>query len=355
MLRPPPFPRSIDQLDVDVLASCMGVDVESFTFERIGADRGMLGEIFVVTPTYPSGHVGPAQVVAKFAALRDGALASARRGGNHERELRCFDELLGDTPVNAPRCYGTFYDPGDATFLLLQDAIETDPTVDQIVGLTIEQARLVLTEIARLHARWWNDDALPAMKWLPGLDGDQRVDNLSTIAKIGWSKMVEMLGDELTASEQRLGAGLPDRIESVLRSLARLPSTMLHCDLRADNLLFSPRGDRVSLVDWQGAGWGPPAFDLAYFLSQSLTVTDRRRHEDELLNFYRSELVAAGVHRDADQVREGYVESMLYGLVIACALPVISDSGEPRVRALTSTVARRSLDALRDHDQLWET
>lgn len=355
MLRPPPFPRSIDELNVDVLGECLDAPVESFTFERIGADRGMLGEIFVVTPTYRPGLSGPERVVAKFAALRDGALASARRGGTHERELRCFDELLGDTPVNAPRCHGTFYDPSDATFLLLQDAIETDPAVDQIVGLTIEQARLVMTETAHLHARWWNDGALPTMDWLPGLDGAQRIHNLSTIAQNGWPRMVDMLGDELTASERRLGAAFPARIESVLRSLARLPSTLLHCDLRADNLLFSPLGDRVSLVDWQGAGWGPPAFDLAYFLSQSLTVADRRQHEDDLLDFYRSELAAAGVHRDADQVRAGYTESMHYGLVIACALPLIGDPEEPRVKALASTVARRSLDALRDHGQLWES
>ncbi len=355
MLRPPPFPRSIDDLDIEVLGDCLGGAVESFTSQRIGADRGMLGEIFVITPAYAAGQSGPTQVVAKFAALREGSLASARRGGTHERELRCFDELLGDTPVTAPSCYGAFYNPDDATFLLIQDAVETDPSVDQISGITIGQARLVLSQAARLHAHWWNAATLQSATWLPRLDSEQRIHNLSTIAQNGWPQLVEMLGDELTEQERQLGSEFPSRIESALRSLALMPSTLLHCDLRADNLLFSPSGDRVSLIDWQGAGSGPPSFDLAYFLSQSLTVAERRLHEHELLDFYRTELAAAGLDLTAEEVRMGYGESMHFGLAIACALPLIGDPEEPRVRTLASTVARRSIDALRDHGQLWET
>jgi len=34
-------------------------------------------------------------------------------------------------------------------------------------------------------------------------------------------------------------------------------------------------------------------------------------------------------------------------------LQIISDPREPRVRDLTRVIARRSIDALRDLDQLW--
>ncbi len=354
MLHAPPFPKSIDELDVGLLSECLGDEVVDVTATRIGADRGMLGEIFLLQITYRDRSAQPAEIVAKFAALRDESLASARRGGAHERELRCFDELLADTEVNAPQCYGAFYDPDDATFLLLQDAIDNDPTIDQIDGLTIAQARLVLTQAARLHARWWNDPRLQAAAWLPSLDSPQRTLNLSTLATQGWPQLVDMLGDELTPAERQLGAELPDRIHTALTELALLPSTLLHCDLRADNLLFAPSGDRVTLIDWQGAGSGPPAFDLAYFLSQSLTVADRRAYEDELLDFYRAELADAGVALSSDEVRAGYGASLHYGLVVACALPLIGDPREPRVKALATSVARRSIEALRDHHQLWE-
>lgn len=355
MLRPPPFPRSIGDLDCEFLSECLGRRVADFTATRIGADRGMLGEIFLLRVDDGSGAAdGPTEFVAKFAALREESLASARRGGSHERELRCFDELLTQTDVRVPRCHGAFYDPTDATFLLLQEAIATDATVDQIVGLTSSQARLVLTEAARLHARWWDDASLRSADWLPAIDASQRIHNLTTLASRGWPRLVEVLGDELTDAERRLGVDLPARIASALAELGDLPTTLLHCDLRADNLLFAPEGDRVTLIDWQGAGLGPPAFDLAYLLTQSLAVDDRRRHEAALLDFYRDELARAGVDLSVGQICDGYSASLHYGLAVACAIPLVGDPAEPRVKRLAASVARRSIEALRDHEQLWE-
>ena len=164
-----------------------------------------------------------------------------------------------------------------------------------------------------------------------------------------------MLGPELDAEEQALGDGLPDRVEAMLTGLAAVPETMLHGDLRADNLLFSAEGDSVTLVDWQGLGRGPAGWDLAYLMSQCLTVDDRQVHEAELLDHYRVELAGAGCQATAEEVREGYAEAMLFGLVIACALPLISDEDEERAVQLAGVFARRSIEALRDHDQLWPT
>jgi hypothetical protein len=355
VLRPPPFPISIDQLTIDTLSTGLGVHVVEFSAKQIGADRGMLGEIFVLDLSYAPGASGPTQIVAKFAALRDGSLASARRGRAHERELRAFDELLGDTPVTTPANYGTWYDPDTAYFLLLQGAVTADHGVDQVVGLEVDDAKLVLIEIAKLHARWWNNPGLKALEWLPRLDGAGRIHNLTTLATAGWEPLCDLLGDELTADERALGTEFPQRLEAALRGLATLPSTFIHSDLRADNLLFSLDHRAVTLIDWQGCGLGPPGFDLAYFLTQSLTVDVRREHEDELLDFYRTELAAAGLELSVAEVRAGYGESMIYALTIACALPLISDPNEPRVRALASAFARRTIEAMRDHNQLWET
>lgn len=348
----PPFPSSIDELDTATLTKALGTAVEGFRATRIGADRGMLGEIFVLDLDYGVNATGPSRVVAKFAALREGSLASARRGGTHERELRCYGELLVDTPVNAPAMYSAWYDAATAHFLLLQEAVDADTDVDQIVGIDVDQARLVMGEAARLHATWWRDDRLDELGWLPRLDSDQRRTNLTTIARAGWDPLCELLGDELSPAERSLGADLADRIDAALCSVAALPSTLIHSDLRADNLLFSRDGESVSLIDWQGAGIGPPGFDLAYFMSQCLSVGARRAHEDELLDHYQGELARAGLVLASDEVRAGYGESMLYGLVIACALPLISDPSEPRVRALAASMARRAIAAMRDHGQL---
>lgn len=259
MLRPPPFPISIDGLTSDTLSEGLGIEVANFSASRIGADRGMLGEIFLLGLSYPVGAAGPDRIVAKFAALRDESLASAQRSGSHERELRCFDELLSDTPVSAPVNYGTWYDHETAHFLLLQGAVDADHGVDQVEGISIDDSKLVLSETAKLHARWWDDPTLAGRSWLPRLDSEQRVHNLTSLAAAGWVPLVEALDDAFTDHQRALGAQLPARLEAALRYVASLPSTLIHSDLRADNLLFAPDHSGVTVIDWQGCGVGPPA------------------------------------------------------------------------------------------------
>ena len=75
----------------------------------------------------------------------------------------------------------------------------------------------------------------------------------------------------------------------------------MHGDFRLDNLLFRPDGEPAWIVDWQTVSYACPARDLAYFLGNSLTVSDRRAHEHDLVDHYVAELARAGVSYAADQ------------------------------------------------------
>ena len=113
MLLPPPFPISVDQLDTAFLGAALDLPVTGFTTQRIGADRGMLGEIFVLDLDTSE---GTRSIVAKFAALREEALTTARQGRTNERELRCYDELLA-TSGSEYRLYSNHDDYGQVAFL----------------------------------------------------------------------------------------------------------------------------------------------------------------------------------------------------------------------------------------------
>jgi hypothetical protein len=352
MIRTPPFPTTPSALTVDVLGEALGAAVRSFTASPVGADRGMLGDLVLVEPSY-DGPPGPARVVAKFAARRDGSLASARRSGSHQRELRFYDELAPCTPVRVPHVYGSWYDADSAEFLVVQEAVDADPSIDQIHGIDVAHAELVLDEVARLHATWWDHPRLATLDWLPRLDGAARRHNLSTITRTGWGPLCELLGDALTPAERALGDELPERVDDVMVRMGQLSPTLIHSDLRADNLLFSPNGTAVTLVDWQGAGIGPAGWDLAYFLSQSLDVETRRANERYLLDHYVAEAQSVRPEIPAEALLAGYGDSMIFGLVVAVSLPLISDPRRARVRALADAMARRAIEALRDHHQLW--
>ena len=71
----------------------------------------------------------------------------------------------------------------------------------------------------------------------------------------------------------------------------------MHGDYRLDNMLFgAPGAPRpFAAVDWQTVGWGQVMTDASYFLGGSLTLEDRRAHEQELLREYHDALQDHGV------------------------------------------------------------
>lgn len=64
-------------------------------------------------------------------------------------------------------------------------------------------------------------------------------------------------------SAEWLKSALPDLIAAERGAIIDGES-LLHCDVRSDNLCFA--GDRTVLVDWNWASVGDPTFDLAFWL-----------------------------------------------------------------------------------------
>src|SRR6201999_4498206 len=74
------------------------------------------------------------------------------------------------------------------------------------------------------------------------------------------------------------------------------PATIIHCDLRFDNVLFDRASQEpMAFIDWQLAAIGPAAFDVAYFLSAALDTSVTREEELELLHAYHQTLLSSGV------------------------------------------------------------
>ena len=346
MLKSPPFPLSIEEIDASFLSEHLGIDIHSFQYERIGADRGMLGEIYKVTI---QSDTGSQEVVAKFSAPRKEALDNAKRGGTHERELRCYDELLNSTPISIPEIFACWFDKDTSEYLILQEFIEFDQSVDQIEGITIAQSKLVIEEAASMHAHWWEHSDLAQSKWLPRLNDDRRRTNLTTVSRLGWHTLTGILDEGGVKYPKISGESLSEEIDDMLCDLSTSASTLIHSDLRADNLLFNTSGDEVMIVDWQGCSFGPSSFDITYHMIQSLSINDRRQYEAELLNHYVSSLDSLGHQITSDEVHKLYRDSILYSLSIACAVPLINDIEIPRVKELAFSMASRTLAALEDH------
>lgn len=94
----------------------------------------------------------------------------------------------------------------------------------------------------------------------------------------------------------RLFARATEIFPATLRSAqshASLPNTIIHSDVHLRNWYVAQSGE-MGLNDWQCMCRGHWSRDLAYCLSTSLDIADRRAWERELIAYYLDRLHAAG-------------------------------------------------------------
>jgi thiamine kinase-like enzyme len=136
-----------------------------------------------------------------------------------------------------------------------------------------------------------------------------------------------------------------------MEDLENHPLTLCHGDVRLDNAFFYDDEDAtVSMVDWAIASATTGVTDLSYFMSQSLSVTDRRAHEAELTQLYYDTLVVNGVaDYPYDDFWIGYRRAILFCLCYPLqggSIELVND----RAVALAASMLERSIAAILDLD-----
>ena len=166
---------------------------------------------------------------------------------------------------------------------------------DQVIGNTLEQSEQVMLAFADLHGRWWNSPDLKHMAWTAPI---------THVTPI--KESLAQLEDSISNAER---TGRFDAYPNMKRLQPRLPPlfameppqpepyTLVHGDLRSDNIFFSPESPtgEPTIIDWQTAGIGQPMTDIARWLTQSIDIDLRRQHETHLLKLYHDRLLANGV------------------------------------------------------------
>jgi hypothetical protein len=351
------FPTSPDELDPVAMTSLLGTDaldgsrIANVRTHPIGAEHGLLGQVCVVEIDY-SGTVDlPDSFVAKMPAANPASRATARRGDLYRREHHFFTQLAPRHDLSIPRCWAARFDEGTYDFLLVLDRVEPLDAVDQIVGCSVDRAEGTITELAKLHAGWWNDAGLARLDWLPTFATPERTANLTALARRGWPRLAEVAPDLLETGDAEVGAAMSGQTPQLLTTLDAQTPTVIHGDARLDNLLFRRGETTPVIIDWQGISRGPGMLDIGYFLTQSLTVQDRRRHGRRLVEHYRAELAQHGVDPPSlHELLATFALAARFSLIVACSVAALGPLERGRVRNLARCMAQRSLRAIHDLD-----
>ena len=171
------------------------------------------------------------------------------------REIEVYRDLLAPAALGTPTFYGASVEPESDRYWLL---------LERVAGLELYQ----VGELAPWQA---------AARWLAGLHArfgaDERLDRAAGGRLIRydaeyyrrWLVRANAFAERGDGARRRQIRWLAGRYGRVVELLTSLPTTLLHGELYASNVLVhdAEAGTRVAPVDWEMAAVGPGLVDLA--------------------------------------------------------------------------------------------
>jgi hypothetical protein len=351
----PPYTDEVVERPEDLTAAWLTAAIRAgtvaeFAVERIGT--GQMSECYRVQLTYADSGPsvgGPESVVLKVAATDPVSRQTGASLGLYEREVGFYRDIAPRLHGPVAPCYHAAFDASAGAFdVLLGDA---SPAVvgDEVRGATATQARLAVTELARLQGPLLGDTTLAEAPWL-----QRDAPIAQTLITQLYAGFIDRYGDRITPQHRTVCERLIGGFDAYLADEGadtRIHG-LVHGDYRLDNMLFgAPGADRpLTVVDWQTVTWGPAMTDLAYFLGCALPVADRRTHYDALLQAYHAALGSHAPISLAD-VHEGVRRQSFFGVMMAIVSSMLVERTE-RGDAMFMTMLQRHCEHALDTDAL---
>lgn len=290
-------PEAIDADWLTAVVQAGGVDavVGGFTAKPVGT--GQIGDSVRFRLHYARRGAGaPDSLVGKFPAAGEESRNTGVALGNYIREVRFYQQLAATALIQTPRCWFTDVDEATSAFVLMMEDLAPAEQGDQLTGVTLDQARRVVVEAAKLHASHWGDDGLDELPWVSGSKAAPPSAATDENVRALWEGFKARYGPSLEPAWVTAGDWLAGRFLEFARAHDG-PRCLTHNDFRPDNMMFAtPAGGHpVTVLDWQSYAYGAGPTDLAYFLAGALPPELRRAHEPALLKLYLDTLTAHGV------------------------------------------------------------
>ncbi|NDD57468.1 MAG: aminoglycoside phosphotransferase family protein [Verrucomicrobia bacterium] len=217
--------------------------------------------------------------------------------------------------------------------LLLLEEIRGGRNRDQLRGLTWPELASATRSIARIHARFWNSSTLNKSPDLPRHHYMRAHEIRSHLPRfLRWAKP--------SARERVLFRDLSQRVPAVLSRFRKQPITLVHGDLRSDNIFYGRNSLRF--IDWGLALAGNAAFDVARLAGGSPRKPLTLLQHVDLLNLWHAELLRNGVRNyPLHQAWQDYRDAVLLTLTIPVTNAPTLATFSPRGRRMAKLITKR--------------
>ncbi len=271
-----------------------GAAILAFTMETVGEETGFLGELVRVRPTY-EGEAGIASFIVKFPAADPDARATGESLRAFEREAQFYRQFANEPGLGQPRHLFSVCNVEKSEYLVILEDIGHARFVGQMEGANPEDAHNVVAALGHMHGRYWNNPTVTEAAWLP--DFSEWAEIYPPEMKIGLPLVQQNFGHILSHNIGSLLGPGSDAYPAIVHAFKGHAKTLVHCDARIENVCFEANNgvDDVRMFDWQLVSCGPGAYDLMYFIAQSLEADVRKEIEADLFRTYLDALKSEGV------------------------------------------------------------
>jgi len=290
---------------------------------------------------------GPASLFIKsrppdFASALFGVLFDL--GGN---EVSFYRHIRRDSPVKSPEVY---YCEGSSRnyVMLLEDLTNKGCSFRDLASrCSLEEARSVVTTLARLHARFWQSERFETdLAWVHCFETNRDHRLLNLVRQLSVPISFEKFGHVLPAAIREVAPHLMDNYPRLEEQWALEPRTLIHGDAHLGNMYF--QDGQAGLLDWQVHQRGQGMRDVSYFLINSLATEFRVAHQEQLIRHYLATLGDLGVSLDFETAWRQYRLQSVYAW-IAGVVTAPSNFQDERVVAAGLS---RSCQAILDLDAI---
>lgn len=315
-----------------------GATVSTVEATAFGSAESMMSSLFRLHLSYDGETEAPESLIVKLASPNEMSLFVADMFRFYEREIRFYRELADVVEIATPRCFLSEMYPDNQGFIIVLEEVTGCRAVDQLDGLSFDDAVTALEAVADLHAPFFGTDLTPFENTMLPF-GSELMHQLVPGKVIGdWQASRDEASNYL---DSEVVALLDRWDEFFAASMTDMmgDNTITHGDLRADNLLYQPDGT-VLILDFQLMTVCNGMADVAYVVSQSL-APDAQERATELIDAYVARLGAKGIAVDLELGMKAYRASLLFFLSIPLSM-LVTEGLHDRSRELARVMLERA-------------